>query len=55
KALGRFKFTLRDNYKFNYEIYVNVVYLDGNKPTLHVVNSVTAFNAARFLCLVTVE
>ncbi|KAK1992977.1 hypothetical protein LX36DRAFT_587346, partial [Colletotrichum falcatum] len=46
KAPRRFKFTLRDNYKFNYKIYVNIVYLNSNKPMLHVVNSVIAFNAA---------
>ncbi|KAK1994132.1 hypothetical protein LX36DRAFT_584957, partial [Colletotrichum falcatum] len=46
KAPRRFKFILRDNYKFNYKIYVNVVYLNSNKPMLYVVNSVTMFNAA---------
>ncbi|KAK2004338.1 hypothetical protein LX36DRAFT_677081 [Colletotrichum falcatum] len=51
KALGRFKFTLRDDHEFNYKIHVDVVYLDSNKPALHVVDSATAFNATRFLCL----
>ncbi|KAK1997793.1 hypothetical protein LX36DRAFT_577675, partial [Colletotrichum falcatum] len=45
KALRRFKFILRDNYKFNYKIYINVVYLNSNKPILYVVNSITMFNA----------
>ncbi|KAK1991055.1 hypothetical protein LX36DRAFT_591321, partial [Colletotrichum falcatum] len=55
KAPRRFKFTLKDNYEFNYKIYVDVVYLDSNQPTLHVVDSATAFNATRFLRLVTAE
>ena len=41
-ALRRFKFILRDDYKFNYKILIDVMYL-GNKPTLYVVNSLTAF------------
>ncbi|KAK1995113.1 hypothetical protein LX36DRAFT_683289 [Colletotrichum falcatum] len=36
RAPGRFKFTLRDDYDFNYEVFVNVIYLDSNKPVLHV-------------------
>jgi hypothetical protein len=41
-ALRRFKFTLKDNRHFNYEILINVIYL-GNKPVLHVVDASTAF------------
>jgi hypothetical protein len=48
KSSGRFKFTLKDNYKFNYLIIINVMYLNG-KPVLQVVDSATAFEAARFL------
>ncbi|KAK1990965.1 hypothetical protein LX36DRAFT_695013 [Colletotrichum falcatum] len=44
KAPGRFKFTLKDNHEFNHEIYVDVVYLNSNQPTLHVVDSATALN-----------
>ena len=47
-APRRFKFTLKDDRNFNYEIFVDVMYLDG-KPVLHVVDSATAFNGARFL------
>jgi len=55
KAPGRFKFTLRDDNEFNHEILVDVMYLDGNKPVLHVVDAATAFNAARFLRSITAE
>ena len=48
KSLGRFKFTLKDNYKFNYLVIINIIYLNG-KPILQVVDSVTIFKAARFL------
>jgi hypothetical protein len=47
-APRRFKFTLKDNRYFNYEILVDVMYL-GNKPVLHVVNASTAFQGAKFL------
>ncbi len=48
KSLGRFKFTLKDNYEFNYSVIINVMYLD-RKPILQVIDSVTAFEATRFL------
>ena len=48
KSLGRFKFTLKDDYEFNYLVYVDIIYLDG-KPILQVVDLVTSFKAARFL------
>jgi hypothetical protein len=41
-ALHRFKFTLKDDHSFNYEILVDVMYLS-SKPVLHVVDSSTAF------------
>ena len=41
-ALRRFKFTLKDNYYFNYKILVDVIY-HSSKPVLHVVDSLTAF------------
>ncbi|KDN61365.1 putative conserved hypothetical protein [Colletotrichum sublineola] len=47
-APSRFRFTLRDNYNFNYEVIVDVMHLDGD-PVLDVVDSATAFNAALFL------
>jgi hypothetical protein len=47
-APRQFKFTLKDNHYFNYKILVDVIYL-GNKLVLHVVDSATAFQGARFL------
>ncbi|KAF1937069.1 hypothetical protein EJ02DRAFT_459019, partial [Clathrospora elynae] len=47
-APRRFKFTLKDDRYFNYEILVDVMYL-GSKPVLHVVDSSTAFQGAKFL------
>jgi hypothetical protein len=38
----RFKFTLKDDYSFNYKILVDVMYLS-SKLVLHIVNSLTAF------------
>ena len=42
KALGRFKFILKDNYKFNYYIIIDIIYING-KLVLYIVNKVTAF------------
>jgi hypothetical protein len=41
-APRRFKFTLKDDRYFNYEILVDVMYL-GNRPVLYVVDASTAF------------
>ena len=48
KSPGRFKFTLKDDYEFNYTVIIDVMYLDG-KPVLQVVDSSTSFQAAKFL------
>lgn len=48
QAPRRFKFTLTDDREFNYELVVDVMYLDG-KPVLHIVDWATSFQAARFL------
>jgi hypothetical protein len=45
----RFKFTLKDDYEFNAEIVTDIMFLDGNTPVLHIVDTATSFNAARFL------
>jgi hypothetical protein len=29
KSLGRFKFTLKDDYEFNYSVIIDILYLDG--------------------------
>ena len=48
KAPRRFKFTLKKDVDFNYEIIVDVMYLDG-KPVFHAVDAATVFRAGRFL------
>ena len=48
KSLSRFKFTLKDDYEFNYSVVVDILYLE-RKPVLQVVDSATSFSAARFL------
>lgn len=53
-APQRFKFTLKDDREFNYEIFVDVFYLDG-QPVLHVVDSATSFHGARFLKTITAK
>ncbi|KAK1990144.1 hypothetical protein LX36DRAFT_593195, partial [Colletotrichum falcatum] len=49
KAPRRFKFILCNNYKFNYKIIVNIIYLDNNKLVLYVINAITSFNVVKFL------
>jgi hypothetical protein len=48
KLLGRFKFTLKDNYKFNYFVVINILYLKG-KLVLQVIDLAILFDAVRFL------
>ncbi|KAI1005021.1 hypothetical protein K3495_g3195 [Podosphaera aphanis] len=45
---GRFRFTLKDNVRFNYCIVVDIMYIDGN-PLLHVIDEGTKFQADRWL------
>jgi hypothetical protein len=47
-APRRFKFTIKDNMHFNYEIVIDVVRI-GGKDVLHVIDSDTSFQAAVFL------
>lgn len=42
KALQYFKFTLKKNIDFNYEIIIDIMYLNG-KPVLHAVDTATTF------------
>ena len=42
KSPSRFKFTLKDNYDFNYKIIIDVMYIN-SKPVLHVVDAATVF------------
>jgi hypothetical protein len=48
KSPGRFKFTLKDDYEFNYSVVIDILYLEG-KPVLQVIDSAISFGAARFL------
>jgi hypothetical protein len=48
KSPGRFKFTLRDDYNFNFEVIIDVMYLDG-KLVLQVIDVATSFQVTRFL------
>jgi hypothetical protein len=48
KAPQRFKFSIKDNSHFNYEIVINVVQIN-NRNVLHVINANTSFQAAEFL------
>lgn len=48
KSPGRFRFTIKDDHEFNYSVIIDILFLDG-KPVLHVVDSATAFQGARFL------
>jgi hypothetical protein len=40
--LKRFKFTLKDNYNFNYKLLINIIYLT-KKPILHTINRFISF------------
>jgi hypothetical protein len=48
QAPRRFKFTLKEDQEFNYEVVVDVMHLSG-KSVLHVVDYATSFGAAGFL------
>jgi hypothetical protein len=42
KSLKRFKFILKDDYNFNFEIIIDIIYLDG-KLILQVIDAATSF------------
>ena len=48
KAPQRFKFTLKKDVDFNYEIIIDIMYLE-RKPILHRIDAATAFQAGQFL------
>lgn len=48
KTPQRFKFALKENIDFNYEVIINVVYLDG-RPIFHTIDASILYQAARFL------
>lgn len=45
---GRFSFTIKDDIDFNYNIIVDILYMEG-KPVLHLVDETTRFQAGRWL------
>ncbi len=50
KSSNRFSFTLKDDLKFNYNVIVNILYIEiknVNKSILHLVNETTRFQANR--------
>lgn len=53
-APHRFKFSLQKDCCFNYEVIVDVMYLD-SRPVLHVIDEATAFQAARFLASISAK
>ena len=48
KSPSNFKFALKEDGNFNYSIFVDIMYINGD-PILHVVNEATKFQAARWL------
>jgi hypothetical protein len=54
KFSERFKFTLRNDVKFNYSIIVDIMYID-NHLILHVVDETTRFQVAKWLQNVSVN
>ncbi|POS88122.1 hypothetical protein EPUL_001220 [Erysiphe pulchra] len=54
-APQRFKFKIKDDVNFNYAIIVDIMYLEGNTPVLHVVDEATRYQAAQFLKSITAQ
>jgi hypothetical protein len=48
KSPSRFKFSLKNNYEFNYSVVIDIMYLD-SKLILYVINIFISFQAASFL------
>lgn len=48
KSPGRFSFTIKDDIDFNYNIIVDIMYIQGD-PVLHIVDKSTRFQAGRWL------
>lgn len=49
RSPGRFRFNIKDDFESNSEKIVDIMYLDDNRPVLHVIDTATAFQSARFL------
>ena len=48
RSLGRFGFIIKDDIKFNYNVIVDILYIEG-KPVLHLIDKTTHFQARRWL------
>ena len=48
RSPGHFAFTLKDDLDFNYNIIIDIIYIEG-KPVLHLVDEATRFQAGRWL------
>ena len=48
RSPGRFNFTIKDDIDFNYNIIVDILYIE-SKPVLHIVDEATRFQAGRWL------
>ena len=48
KSPGRFRFSLREDVNFNYCIYVDIMYIDG-QPLLHIVDEGTRYQNGKWL------
>jgi hypothetical protein len=53
KFSERFSFSIRDDFEFNFNILMNILYIetrsDENKPVLHLMNETTRFQVDRWL------
>jgi hypothetical protein len=54
RSPGRFRFTLRDDVEFNYNIIVDIMYISAS-PILHVVDEATRFQTGRWLDNITAK
>lgn len=50
-----FKLKIMDGFNFNFAIIIDVMYLDGNIPVLHVVGEATRYQAAQLLKCVSAQ
>jgi hypothetical protein len=48
KSPSRSKFSLKNNYEFNYSVVINIIYLN-SKLILHIIDVFMFFQAASFL------
>jgi hypothetical protein len=48
KSLSKFKFSLKNNYEFNYSVIIDIIYLD-SKLVLYIIDVFMSFQAASFL------